>query len=484
MFLKKTMALLTAGMLGTVSVCRASDVVEKKADTDKTAEMEISIYNNNLAFVRDTRNIELQQGENKVAFVGVSSRIRPETAILFGRGIEVVEQNYNYNVLNPSNLLEAFVGKNVKTALYNEQTGKTSYDDAVILDAGYGKPVLKFSYGIETDFPGRIIYPEIPADLRTKPTLVVDLKNKTAAGSKALELAYLTSGLSWKADYVAELQKDNELNLNGWITLNNESGTDYDNASVRLIAGSVNQVNDFVRPLAVNARSLKADAAVMESGAAYGAARPASEAVADYYLYSLPEKTSIKDKQAKQVSLMMKNHVKYQKEYRLSIPLYLNYNSGENEFLKANPRVVYKIENTKKNGLGEALPQGTVRFFETDSRGGLQFIGEAGLPQLALGEKAELDLGKAFDIYASGKISSVKKISDKMTEAALEVTVNNAKNEEAEVFLTQSYAGTWKIVSESVKSEKKNAYESLWKIKIPAQGKTTMKYTVRLGQKN
>lgn len=482
MKIKNAIAALSLSFLSLPALSLAADA-EKVVDTDKNTEMQISIYNNNLAFVRDTRNIDLQRGENKVAFVGVSSQIRPETAMLFGKGIEVMEQNYNYNLLNPSNLLEASVGKTVKTALYNEQTGKTVYDTAVVLEAGYGKPVLKFSYGIETDFPGRVIYENVPDGLRTKPTLVVDMKNKSVAGAQNVELAYLTSGLSWKADYVADLQADNTLTLNGWITLKNDSGVDYNNATVQLIAGSVNQVSsNVIRPLMM-ARSFKAMGAVAES-AAMDSAVPTSEAFADYYLYNLPAKTSIKDKQTKQVSLMVKNKVKYAKEYKLNSPLYLSYNSGENDFTKANPQVVYKLNNVKEDGLGEALPQGTIRFFENDSKKNLQFIGEANLPQLASGEKTELNLGQAFDIFASGKISSAKKISEKVTEASVEITFNNAKDEAVEVEFTQNYGGTWKVNAESVKSEKKNAYASKWLVKIPAHGKKVLTYTVLLTKKD
>lgn len=470
------------GILGMVPTQAAG--AEKIVDTDKNTQMEISIYNNDLAFVRDTRNIDLLRGENKIAFVGVSSQIRPETAMLFGKGIEVIEQNYNYNLINSDNLLAASVGKSVKTALYNEQTGKTTYDTAVVLDAGYGRPVLKFSYGIETNFPGRIIYESIPGDLRDKPTLVVDLKNKSVAGARDVQLAYLTSGISWKADYVADMQADDTFNLTGWITLTNNSGVDYNNAAVQLVAGSVNQVSSAVPAvMRVRAYAGKAANSVMET-AAMDAAMPASEAVADYYLYSLPEKTGIKDKQTKQVSLMAKDKVKYVKEYKLTSPLYLNYNSGENDFAKANPQVVYKLRNVKENGLGEALPQGTIRFYEKDSRGSQQFIGEARLPQLAAGEKTELNLGAAFDVYASGKISSARKISETTTEASVEITFNNAKKDAVEVKFTQNYNGNWKIVSESAKSEKKNAYASEWTIKIPAGGKEVLKYTVSLSRKN
>lgn len=478
----KNMLALSFVLLSSAPLCQAAET-EKIIDSAQNTKMEISIYNNNLAFVRDVREVDLTGGANKVAYVGVSSQIRPETAMLWGKGIEVLEQNYNYNLLTPMNILQGSIGKTVKTALYNEQTGTTAYDTAVILDGSYNKPVLKFSYGIETDFPGRIIYEEVPTGLRTKPTLVVDLINQASAGSQALELSYLTSGLSWKADYVADLKPNDTLSLNGWITLKNDSGIDYNNASVQLIAGSVNQVTpEYPRPMLM-ARSFKGanlEMASMDSAAGMAS----SEAFADYYLYSLPLKTTIHDKQTKQVSLMVKEHVKYVKEYKLTSPLYMSFNADENEFTKANPEVVYKLNNVKADGLGIALPQGTIRFFEADSKGNQQFIGESNLTQLADGEKTELNLGQAFDLFATGKITNIKKISDKISEVSVEVIFNNAKNSDEEVKFVQNFNSNWEILLENIKSDKKNAYASEWVIKIPAHGKEVLKYNLRLSKKD
>ena len=213
--------LLALGLLLPSSGSLAADK-EIILDKDKSVDMAISIYNNSLGFVRDTREVMLEKGNNSVAFVGVADQIKPETAMLSGSGVTVTEQNYNYNLLTPYES----VGLTVKTALYNEQTGQTVFNSAKIIDSNNGRPILQFDYGIETDFPGRIVYEKLPENLTARPTLNISLNNKTA-GSKRLELAYLTSGISWKADYVAEVNGSNTLALNGWITLNNQSGTTY-----------------------------------------------------------------------------------------------------------------------------------------------------------------------------------------------------------------------------------------------------------------
>ena len=271
---KKLFSLLGVGLILAASETPASEGEVLVGDGQNTATR-VSIYNNNLAFVKDTRNVSLTKGVNAIAFEGVASQMRPETALLLGDGIRVIEQNYDYDLLNADNLLKNSVGKTVKTALYNEQTGQTYFDSAKVLNSNYGSPVLQFSYGVETNFPGRIVYEKLPDNLRVKPTLVINL-DSASGGVRPLELAYLTNGLSWKADYVADLKEDNKLTLNGWITLNNESGTDYKNAEVQLIAGNVNQVA-AVRP--VMARMLKASGAVTDAYAVNeSGAAPVSEA--------------------------------------------------------------------------------------------------------------------------------------------------------------------------------------------------------------
>ena len=471
-----TLTLFMSALLLSSSLCNAE--TPNVIDAPETDEVALGIYNTNLAFVKDARKVMLGKGENRISFVGVSAQIRPETAMLLNSNLKVIEQNYNYNLITPDNLLNASIGEKVKTALYNEQTGQTVYDSAEIIDASYGRPVLKFDYGIEANFSGRIIYEKIPDGLQSKPTFVVDVQNENA-GEQKLELAYLTSGLNWKADYVAELRKDNLLSLNGLITLKNESGSDYENATVQLIAGSINQLN-VVQPR-MFARNLKMVDAAAAPMMAEGAAMPSQEALGDYYLYNLPIKTTLLDKQTKQVSLLEKKKVKYAKEYKLVSPLYLGIGVSNAEFLKANPQVIYKLQNTKADGLGEALPQGTVRFFEPDAKGNMQFIGESNLSQLALGEKADLMLGQSFDIFATGKTTASTRISDDISETSVEISFSNAKAESVKVLFEQNFNGLeWEVLSESIKSEKKNAATAAWMVEIPANGSETLRYKVRL----
>ena len=470
--------LTIAGVFGVASVAWA-DNKEVLLDEAVSSDLAISIYNNDLAFVRDSRAAELASGRNSVAFKGVAEKIIPETAMLIGQRINVVEQNYNYNLLTPINIINESVGQTVKTALYDEKRGATVFDEAKILDSNYGNPILQFSYGIETNFPGRLIFDKLPENLTSKPTLTAELEAESA-GQNKLELSYLTRGISWKADYVADVTGDNALNLKGWITLNNESGADYRNAQVQLVAGNVNVVSTSQaqpRQVMFMAKAARNAEMVMEDSVSGGVVQ---EALADYYIYTLPFKTTITRQQSKQVSLFSKENVKFEKKYRLSSPLHFWPRMQDSEFNRQNPTVVFKLVNDKASNLGEPLPQGVVRFFESDKSGQLQFLGESNLNQLAVGDNAELRIGKSFDLTVKGKVTNVKNIAKNITEAEVEVKFNNSKDKVETVLFEQSFNNNWDILSENIKHERKSASSAEWSVEIPANGQSVLTFKVRL----
>ena len=454
---------------------------EIKIDSDKTISTELSIYNNNLGFVKDTRKIELPIGKSVIAFEGVASQIKPETAMLQGQGITVLEQNYDYNLLTANNILEASVGQTVKTAVTNPETGQDTFDTAEIITSNHGSPVLKFSYGYETRFPGRIIYNELPANLRTQPTLVINL-NSQQAGSQNLELAYLTNGISWKTDYIAEITGKNELTLNGWVTLQNNSGTDYKDAKVQLISGSINQVN----PLPIAPRNMMlAKAATFDTLSAEGASAPTREVLSDYYLYTLPNATTIKDKQTKQVNLMTKDGVKFRKEYKLISPLYLNLYSGSDNFERQHPEVIFKLTNNKETNLGEPLPGGVIRLYQNDNSGNLQFIGESNIGHTPVNEEIELTTGQAFDITVDGRITKNEALGQKLREFAVTVNFENTKDEPAEIVFEQNFSNTGTLIAENIKSEAKNANTRVWRFTLEPKSQQNLNFSIRItGSKN
>jgi hypothetical protein len=450
--------------------------------------LSLSVYNQNLALVKDIRSAPLQTGNNDVIFDGVASQIQAETAIIYGDGITVNEQNYSYNLMSYDNFIKQYLGKEVTTVRINPTTGENIYEDATLIGDAGGRPILRFDYGIDADFPGRVIFNSVPADMSNQPTLAAKL-NAKQGGEKNLYLAYLTGGLSWKTDYVANINSDDKLDLTGWVTLNNESGIDYEQAKIQLVAGDVHIVRPAMKRL-LGAKSINMVAmanSMEESDMAYGIE---PESVNSYELYTLPNMTTIKNMQTKQIALFEKHGVTYEKEFNLQMPYYFG-NDGH-EFKKLHPAITYMVENTADSHLGISLPAGTVRFYKNDKSGNLQFVGSDNINHTAKEDTLRLRLGESFNISVSGKVT---KISEKEIERKpnhlcynlkllktyeVETTVNNAEDTDNVVILSQNFPDTYKIINESIKSESKNANLRQWKVAAPKNEKTTLNYTVEI----
>lgn len=467
---------LTAIMLPTMVF--ADDNSEVILDKDSAVEQSISIYNDNLAYVKDVRNFRLKKGNTSVAFVGVAKNMKPETAMIKSDGVTVLEQNYDYNIITPNSVLEEFVGKKVKTVMTNPMSGKDVFADAILLDNKNG-PILQFEYGIETNFPGRVIIPNIPNNLRTKPTLVANLQNEEFA-QKNVELSYLTNGITWKADYVANVKDKKNISLTSFVTINNDSGIDYNNVSVNLVSGSINQVSEVShRPKMMKMENsmvmsspVMADTAGMFGGIEQGT-------VGEYHIYSVPDKTTIKDNQTKQVKLFYFDDVKYDTEYKFSSPLGVSYYSGNEEFKKENPTTIYKIKNNKDSNLGVPVPKGVIRFYENDKNGKSQFVGESNINQLAVNEDTELLLGKSVDVFATGKVIKSTDVSDKLKDLDVKITINNSKDEDVKVSFEQGiYGGS--LISENLKSLEKTSNVLKWEIDIKKGEAVDLEFKVRV----
>ncbi len=461
------------GMAGSAS---GEETVLKIQDD---SAIEVSIYNQDLALIKDSRIVNLASGRSSIAFEGVASQMMPETAVVSADGVRVWEQNYEYDLLTPENILEESIGQEVKTVLTNPQDGKNVFDKAVVVNSNYGHPILKFNYGIETNFPGRVVFQSLPQNLRVKPTLAVELESEQAT-DKSLNLTYLTRGLSWQANYVAELSGENKMDLQGWVTLNNQSGADYKKAAVKLIAGEVNNVS-VPRPMQMRQNVMMAKAAgAMMDAAVTEAVSVESESLSEYYVYRLPFQTDIMDKQSKQVSLMDVKEVTFEQKYKLVSPLYLSFGVQETSFDNMHPQLIYTLENNEDSHLGMPLPAGIIRFYSKDSNGASEFVGASRLRQLAKGEKAELTVGRSFDIYAEGKVKKVQKLSDKIFEAEVDVTFHNAKNVSQVVQFEQNFNASVEVVSENMVSRSDKVRQLLWDVDVPAEGKTVLNFKVRM----
>ncbi|MFN8012149.1 MAG: DUF4139 domain-containing protein [Holophagaceae bacterium] len=445
----------------------------------------VTIYNANLALVKDTREVRLPKGETKLAFQEVSAQIRPETALLKNftepKGFFVIEQNFDFDLLSPQKLLEKYVGEKVTVVSMKPNPdgpgSKELREDATVL-ATNGGTVLQFADRIETSVPGRLVFPKVPANLRARPTLVLNLNSGSDRAQK-LELSYLTAGLAWKADYVANLASDEKsLDLNGWVTLTNTSGASYPNATLQLVAGDVNRAKE------------KPDVAyrmMAKNGAMAPAAAPAmqEESLFEYHLYTLDRPTTIQENQTKQVALLGASSVPVRKEFLLQGQSHYYSNSYGDTGEKLKIGVFVEFDNKEASNLGKPMPKGIVRVYKKDSEGRAQFIGEDNVDHTPKNEVVRLKLGDAFDVTARRKQTDFRKVGGSgrynyIYDAAFEVELKNAKKEAVTVTVLEPIPGDWEMLSESHPHTKAASGTAKFMVPVPAEGSATLTYRVRV----
>lgn len=449
----------------------------------------VTIYNNNLALVKDQRKVQLTSGLQKLAIRDVSGQIRPETAMF--RSINspgsftTLEQNFDFDLLTPEKLLEKYVGKSVTIVKTNPVTGEEKIEPATVLSANNGV-VLKIGNRIETGLLnnlGRIVYNDIPVNLRDRPTLVTQINSKIAA-EQIVELSYLTGGLAWKADYVAELSpKEDSVDLSAWVTLTNTSGASYNNAKLQLVAGDINQVQENIPRVMMmrNKAEIMADTTT---------APMAEESLLEYHLYSLDRQTTIAENQTKQVALLSATAVPARKElvlrgadyYYQNSYLDLSSNLSNNLGSKLKIAVFVEFDNKEMSNLGMPLPKGIMRVYKKDSAGNAQFLGEDTIDHTAKNEIVRLKLGESFDVTADKNQTDFKVLAKPTKghnafESAYEITLKNAKKEKVIVTVQEPISGDWQIITESHPHKKVNSHLAVWKIEIPAEGSTTLSYS-------
>ena len=436
------------------------------------AQTEITIYNQNLALIKKSQTIEAKAGANDIVFDEVAQQLKPESAYIFGEGIRVLEQNYDYAGISYETMLKASVGQEVKTVRQNPSTGANIFEKAILVAADSGRPVLKFDYGIETAYPGRVLFDKIPPELNSTPVLMAKIETLTA-GAKNLNLAYLTSGFEWEANYVAKVNDDEHLSLIGRAAISNNSGSGYDNVKVNLIAGDVNVVRNVMQPRALG-RSLMVKSMGVANFAESSAMIDEPISMDSYYVYKIPETTSLNNGQMKQISFVSAPEVKYTKEGVINSSLY--FSEAKNFYKDVHPQVYYHFMNDKTDGLGMPLPQGTVSFYAYDDAKALQFIGENRIDNKAEGQKISLQLGQFFDVYGEGKIVEVKKTNsreyrktpkddcltfEQTYQYVTQYKITNKSNKTVHMVLKQPLHNAARLVSETLKGQagEGNVYE-------------------------
>ncbi|MEJ7927028.1 DUF4139 domain-containing protein [Sphingobium sp. AN641] len=435
-------------------------------------DVSVTIYNDDLALVQDVRQIAISSGVTRIEFPDVSARIRPETLSFAADDAAIVEQNFDFDLLSPSKLMEKAVGRIITIVRTNPATGAEAREQAKVL-AVNGGTVLQIGERIEVlrddGLPVRVIFDKVPPNLRARPTLSVTV-DSGRSGTRAAAIRYLTPGLGWSADYVASFDaKAGRIDVQGWVTLTNGSGASYDNARTLLVAGSVAQQG---QPDYRGYRPPPPPRGIRSAGTE-SAPR---ERLGDYYLYPLAARTTIADRQTKQVSFLDAQGVPATAGYE-----YRNDRLVSQEEPQSARSVVRFSTTARGGGLGDALPAGTVRFYMKDAAGAAQFIGENRVDHTPMGSSLSLATGDAFDVKVKPVVEKREQLSADRWRTAMRYDFTNARPEAVTVDLVQAgldfYHQDTRIVTESQTSTRLNSNSALWSVTVPANGSATLTAT-------
>ena len=468
--MKRSIVLITlVSFLFSLQVGYAAPLTSTLKDQKDVA---VTIYNSNVGLVKDTRIIEFKPGIHELKFMDVAAKIDPTTvhikSLINGSSLNVLEQNYEYDLLSPQKLLEKFVGQKVQLATINPETKKEEIVEATLLSTQGGN-IFQIGDKIHIGHYGRVLLSKIPENLIPQPTLVWMLENKLSKPQK-LEASYLTSGINWKADYVAVLNKlDTMTDLTGWVTIDNRSGATYQNALLKLVAGDIHRVQgemrmDYAKPMA----------AAKEASPQFK-----EESFFEYHLYTLDRRTTVKDNQTKQMTLLDANQVPLKKLFIFagsSQYYYYQMNQGSN---KQKIGVFLELENTKKNNLGIPLPKGTIRVYKEDKDGSLQFVGEDRIDHTPKDEKFKIKIGEAFDVVGERVQTDYKRLGSNLFEVAFEVSLRNHKKEDIKVLVEEPIPGDWEMLSNTHPFEKLSAHLIRFDVPVTKDKEVKVKYRIR-----
>ncbi|WP_166038433.1 DUF4139 domain-containing protein [Sphingosinicella sp. YJ22] len=462
-------------------------------------DVSVTIYNNDLALVQDVRQLNIASGRVRQEFPDVSARIQPQTVTMTGDGLEIVEQNFDFDLLSPQALMQKAVGETITLVRTIPTTGAETREQARVL-AVNGGVVLQIGNRIEVlrddGMPVRVIFDRVPENLRARPTLSVTFDSRRG-GPRPVNLTYLTNGLAWQADYVALFdQAAGRMDVQGWITLTNNSGTEYRNANTLLVAGNVEANSDQYR----YSRPTPPQPGMRQAGTE-SADR---ERIGDYYLYPLPERTTIANRQTKQVSFLDVSGAQAQRAYEYRNGWLATFDEPQ------NVNTVLRFSSSRDQGLGDALPAGTVRVYQRDARGNPQFVGESRIGHTPMGSELGLVTGQAFDVKVQPVVENRQQISEEQWrltdrfrithpdgtrttgeretlrrtdhwQTQMRYTVTNARPEPVTVSVYQSGLGRWwadsRIVQESLPHERVSDDQVVWRVPVPANGTVNLNVT-------
>ncbi|MCX6381072.1 MAG: hypothetical protein NT023_16645 [Armatimonadetes bacterium] len=480
------LALVGVGWYATKGVTRAAPnqgiVTERK-------ELALTIYHDDFGMVREVRPHTVQQGENHLYLREVSSQLDPQSILLRWLGNEAqapltTSQAYDLGVKTGEDLLQRYLGKEIEVVRYNQNGYPSDVQKGTLMAGQGGNFVLQSGDKFYIHPQGTMVAPTLP-DVIPMPQVSLQV-NSPASQPANLEFSYLTRGLSWSADYTGTLSPDSDtINLECWATVLNKTGANYPAAKVILVAGSPNRAVVEGRDRMEMQKSMKMTEAVpAKSQLADGNSRfSAPQALGDLHAYTVKTPTTVVQEQMNRLLMLGSKAVKVIRDYNTGFPplqSYYGFWDGTSAAHKCTTAVALTFYNTEKNGLGEPLPNGAIRLYEPDASGVSQYIGAGSIGDTPKEEKIYLTLSSAFDVFSEWRLVQNKKIDKKTVQKVIEVTMHNQKGRSVELRAIQDYQGYWKMLEESEKSVKLNAFQSQWTVKVPANSKTVLRYTVEM----
>jgi len=475
-----TKFLLAMAALVAVASTTAGQVSETTTSARDRQSVNITVYNSNLGLIRETRRLTLSPGRIALRFADVTAQIRPETVHLASltapSALRILEQNYQYDLLNPAKLLDKFVGREITLVLRRYQNNTESFEPVqATLLSNNGGQVWRINGQIVIN-PTNIAemrFPDLPKNLVATPTLVWDVDNSEAA-AQTVEASYLTNGMNWRADYVLLISADDTKgDLQGWVTLTNGSGSSFEDARLQLVAGDVNRVTE--------SRNYQLAGAMARKEAA-DEAQFKEQGFFEYHLYTLQRPTTIRDNETKQVSLLEAAGFSVNKEFVLNGQhyYYTGYNSP-GQAIKEKVGVYMQFRNSQQNKLGMALPAGTIRLYKKDDKGNQQFIGEDRIDHTPKDEDVRVKVGDAFDIVAERKQTDFKVLaSGHVYEYAYEIKIRNHKDGPVHVIVNEPIGGDWEMVASTFEARKTAAFAAQFNVPVAKDGEATLSYRVRV----
>ncbi len=465
---KRLIAFTLAGLLGAAPIAGAAPL---KITAAEQRDVMITVYNGNLGLVKDVREVRLDAGLIETHFMDVAAQIDPTSVLLRSltdpAGLKILEQNYEYDLLSSEKLMEKYVGRKVR--LY--QSNGTFQEATLLSTRG---PVYDINGQIHMGHFGSVVLPALPENLVSKPTLAWLLRN-TRPAPQRVEASYLTGGISWKSDYVMLINAtDSRADLTGWVTINNQSGATYRDAALKLVAGDVNRAasrDDSRRAMEMAAKAASPAVADREFK---------SEGFFEYHLYTLDGRTTIKESQTKQLTLLSAADIPVDKRF-----IYYgaaSYHRTQYGVPISNQKVgVYlDIRNTKENRLGVPLPKGKVRVYKADASGSQQLIGEDWIDHTPKDERVRIKMGEAFDVVGERVQKDWKRIGSNLYEIEWEITLRNHKKEAVTIEVIEPMPGDWEILRTTHPHEKLQAFTARWSIPVPREGAATLGYRTRV----